>query len=57
MVSNDDCKFLNWNEEQRETILNKFNRNSNNIQIDIDIIKRWLAQQPHLPKLKEVISK
>lgn len=44
-------EFLQYTEEQRETILKEYNRTPSNIKDDVNAIREWIKSQPHLPQI------
>lgn len=50
------CEFLKVN---RKGVLKIFNKTEENIQEDLEILREWLKQQPHLPYIdgEKLLSK
>lgn len=45
-------KIFEDTENDRKEILKHFNRTPESIKDDVDTIKKWIEQQPHLPKIQ-----
>lgn len=44
-------KFLEWTEEDRIEILKAYDRTPESMAQDVESIKKWIEQQPHLPEM------
>lgn len=44
-------EYLQYTEDDKETILNMYNRKLCDFPDDIKTIQNWIASQPHLPKI------